>query len=34
MLMHPDGEDGTHDNGGSEIWVFDMLERKRLSRKL
>ncbi len=32
MLMHPDGDDGTHDNGGSEIWVFDMLERKRLSR--
>ncbi len=32
VLMHPEGKEGTHDNGGSEVWVYDFKERKRLSR--
>jgi methylamine dehydrogenase heavy chain len=32
FLMHPDGAEGTHKNGGSEVWLFDLAEGKRLSR--
>ena len=32
VLMHPDGENGTHKGGGSEVWVFDVDAQKRLER--
>lgn len=32
VLMHPDGKEGTHDNGGSEVWVYDFANQKRLRR--
>lgn len=32
VLMHPDGDEGTHKNGGSEVWVFDLPARQRLAR--
>ena len=32
ILMHPDGENGTHKGGGSEVWVYDVDARKRLER--
>ena len=32
ILMHPDGKDGTHKNGGSEIWVFNAKTKKRTQR--
>ena len=33
VLMHPDGTDGTHKNGGSEVWVVDP-QSKSLSRRI
>ncbi|MFT6956591.1 MAG: methylamine dehydrogenase heavy chain [Halieaceae bacterium] len=32
LLMHPDGEDGSHKGGGSEVWVFDPKTKKRVAR--
>ena len=32
VLMHPDGGEGTHKNGGSEVWVYDLAAGKRLNR--
>ena len=32
VLMHPDGENGSHKGGGSEVWVFDVEAEKRLER--
>jgi methylamine dehydrogenase heavy chain len=32
VLMHPDGYDGSHKNGGPEVWVFDVASGKRLAR--
>ena len=32
ILMHPDGEDGSHKGGGSEVWVFEVDTKKRLDR--
>ncbi len=32
VLMHEDGAEGSHDNPGSEIWVFDPVQRKRVER--
>ena len=32
VLMHPDGGEGTHKNGGSEVWVFNLTQQKRLAR--
>jgi len=32
VLMQPDGAEGTHKNGGSEVWVVDQKTSKRLSR--
>jgi methylamine dehydrogenase heavy chain len=32
VLMHPDGGDGTHQGGGSEVWVFDPVSEKRVLR--
>ena len=33
ILMHPDGAEGTHKNGGSELWVFDVNTKTR-TRKI
>ena len=30
--MHPDGTDGSHKGGGSEVWVYDVESKKRLNR--
>ncbi len=30
ILMHQDGKEGSHKDPGSEIWVFDTKERKRV----
>ena len=32
FLMNPAGGEGTQDDGGSEVWVFDLGARKRLGR--
>jgi len=32
FLMQPDGAEGTHKNGGSEVWVFDMKSHERKTR--
>ena len=32
VLMHKDGYNGSHKNGGSEVWVFDTRKRKRINR--
>jgi len=32
FLMHPDGAEGTHKNGGSEVWVYDLAAGKRVGK--
>lgn len=32
VLMHPDGQEGTHKNPGTEIWVFDIETKERKRR--
>jgi len=32
ILMHPDGEEGSHKNGGGEVWVFDVADQQRTAR--
>ncbi len=32
VLMHKDGYDGSHKNGGAEVWVFDAKKRQRIRR--
>jgi methylamine dehydrogenase heavy chain len=32
VLMHPDGRNGSHKSGGSEVWVFDVAAGRRLAR--
>jgi methylamine dehydrogenase heavy chain len=32
VLMHSDGSEGSHKNGGSEVWVFDPSSKKRVNR--
>ena len=32
VLMHAEGAEGTHKDPGSEVWVFDHAEKKRLAR--
>ena len=32
VLMHPDGENGSHKGGGSEVWVFDVNAKQRTNR--
>lgn len=32
VLMHPDGYNGSHKDGGSEVWVFDTKKQKRIRR--
>ena len=33
VLMHEDGFDGSHKNGGDEVWEFDAASGKRLHRR-
>ena len=30
VLMHKDGKEGSHKNGGDEVWVFDVAKRQRV----
>ncbi len=32
LLMHPDGGEGSHDNPGTEIWVYDVAGKTRVQR--
>ena len=32
VLMNPNGSDGSHKDGGGEVWVFDAAEKKRVMR--
>ena len=32
ILMHPGGVEGSHKNGGPEVWVFDILKKKRIGK--
>ena len=32
VMMHADGGEGSHDNPGSEIWVFDTVSKARVQR--
>ena len=32
VLMHPDGGEGSHDNPGTEIWVYDVAGKTRVQR--
>lgn len=32
LLMNPEGAEGTHKDGGAEVWVFDLAERQRIGR--
>ena len=32
LLMHPDGVEGSHKNGGSEVWVLDPGKRRIIDR--
>jgi len=32
ILMHPEGYNGSHKDGGPEVWVFDVQQRQRLRR--
>jgi len=32
VLMHPDGAEGTHKDGGSEVWVYDVTKDERVQR--
>ncbi len=32
ILMHADGAEGTHKNGGPELWVFDVAQKKRVQK--
>ncbi|WP_417320577.1 amine dehydrogenase large subunit [Emcibacter sp.] len=32
VLVHEDGMEGSHKNGGSEVWVYDVKKKKRVQR--
>ncbi len=32
FLMQPDGAEGTHKDGGPEVWVFDLKKHQRMAR--
>jgi methylamine dehydrogenase heavy chain len=32
LLMHPEGKEGSHKDGGPEVWVFDVIKRARAQR--
>jgi len=32
VLMHPDGQEGSHKNPAAEIWAFDLAAKKRIAR--
>ncbi len=34
VLMHPDGYNGSHKNGGPEVWVFDVATGRRVARQV
>lgn len=31
-LVHPDGYEGSHKDGGTEVWVYDIKKKKRIQR--
>jgi methylamine dehydrogenase heavy chain len=32
ILMNPEGKDGSHKDGGSEVWVYDVKKKKRVNK--
>lgn len=32
VIMHPDGKEGSHKDGGPEVWVLDVKKRQRVQR--
>lgn len=32
VLMHPNGEEGTHKSAAEEMWVYDLTQKKRVAR--
>lgn len=32
VLMHPNGKEGTHNEGGSEVWIYDAANKSRVKR--
>lgn len=32
LLMHPDGREGSHKDGGPEVWVYDVKKQARVQR--
>lgn len=32
VIMHPDGKEGSHKDGGPEVWAYDVKNRKRVQR--
>ncbi len=32
LLMHPDGKEGSHKDGGPEVWVYDVKKQVRVQR--
>lgn len=32
LLMHPDGKEGSHKDGGPEVWVYEVKKRERVQR--
>ena len=32
LIMHPDGKEGSHKDGGPEVWMFDVGKQTRLQR--
>ncbi len=32
VLMHPDGKEGSHKDGGPEVWVYDVAKQMRVQR--
>ena len=32
LLMHPEGREGSHKDGGNEVWVFDPQAKQRIAR--
>jgi methylamine dehydrogenase heavy chain len=32
LLMHAEGGEGTHKDGGAQVWIYDLAQRQRLGR--
>ena len=32
VLMHPEGYEGSHKDPGTEVWVFDVAQKRRVGR--